>query len=108
MTTGITTNDHAISDIGLDDVPFDNDSNYGFYSCEWFTSTPGNCDHAHIIYNQDRTGLPYDTRRAVACQEVGHSVGLRHGPYGCMPSPLPANPNSNYGPHNVDHIDSRY
>lgn len=73
MNTQVTDN-HIIADLGIDDNPFENPNNLAFYSCEeWENSLE--CYHAHIIYNRNLTGMPYNRRRAVACHEVGHSVG---------------------------------
>jgi hypothetical protein len=67
---------------------------------------PDECEHFHVTYDEPWwIGAGDVARRSLACHENGHTVGLQHGPYGCMPS----SPTSQYlGAHNANHINSRY
>jgi hypothetical protein len=85
----------------------------GYHTCVYW-ATGNRCWHAHIRY---RNASLYITNyeRALACQETGHSVGLRHhGPTAnsqsvvrCMWNPVPST-DPFVGPHNVGHINAIY
>lgn len=75
------------------------------------------CRGQQIIFNSRYywryTGY-YDTafqRRAVACHEMGHTVGLRHrapAPYSCMYTYANQGTSSILDQHDIDHINARY
>lgn len=68
---------------------------------------PDECEHWHVTYDEPWwIGAGDVSRRALACHETGHTVGLKHGPYGCME--VGQYPNQYLGTHNRDHINSRY
>lgn len=79
----------------------------GSYSCLVNPTSTNRCGAARIRLNTDLL-TDYHYRRKTSCHEVGHSVGLQHGPTygGCMVSGY-AN-YSTYSSHHVNHINSKY
>jgi hypothetical protein len=99
-------------DIWLHSQPVPNAD--GEYNCLYFTNILQNaCDHAHIKFEtgarNNGTAWTDTYQVGLACHEIGHSVGLRHGvgdsTYQCMTS-TPAT--KFLGAHNVAHINSYY
>lgn len=79
----------------------------GVTFCNKWTQIPGICAGFHVVLNADLlTSTSY--RQKTACHEVGHSVGLSHGPTygGCMISGLSTI--NYYSSHHVDHINNYY
>lgn len=82
------------------------------------------CEHGHIFFNSTIISLtPSDShRRAFACHETGHSLGLHHdnfdtdtpeiGGFGedkqCMETDLQLEPEHFVGSHNGEHLDDQY
>lgn len=94
----------------------------GIALCYWSTSGPGYeyCNHSHVIFDGSYTDA-YDAgqMQELACHEVGHTVGLEHGPYspssestwGCMVTSTPVDGTGDsrwLRAHNEDHINSWY
>jgi hypothetical protein len=65
------------------------------------------CEHWHVVYDEpwwiDASDV---SRRSLACHETGHTVGLKHGSYGCLEEGQTWN--QYLGAHNTSHINSRY
>jgi hypothetical protein len=65
------------------------------------------CEHWHVVYDEpwwiDASDV---SRRSLACHETGHTVGLKHGSYGCLEEGQTWN--QYLGTHNTSHINSRY
>ena len=78
----------------------------GYYQC-MITKNSYECEHANIVYNA-YADYGSGFNRHVACQEIGHSVGLQHGFrdwHECMNNSL----SSPYlGSHNADAVNDYY
>lgn len=74
----------------------------GLYVCETNLSN-GRCQQAIVRYNTNYTNTAStDSRRSVACHEMGHSLGLLHRDGSCMAAGEDAAPY--YSPHDKDHL----
>lgn len=78
----------------------------GQYLCV-YAGASGTCNHGHVRFDDSQIGGFSDAQlQSLACHEVGHSVGLLHGPYECIQS---GQVSARYlGSHNVAHINGRY
>jgi hypothetical protein len=78
----------------------------GFYECHAFHST-WNCDLGHVHMDTDHPDIPENPgfTLKVLCQEIGHSLGLRHDGSGqsCMVSN-----DQHLRPHDKDVINGHY
>lgn len=100
-------------DVRLTSLPLAG-STVGLYECEVYVFA-GVCDRARIRFDADQVVAENFTDQelwALACHEIGHSVGLLHptvptqSVYRCMVQGYPK-PNT-VGPHNAAHLDDYY
>lgn len=111
--TDLTTpqqTDHNTADVHHFDSDYGDTGWYGVYNCQ--VGSYPTCTHGHIKYNLwAGLGLTTTKRRAIACQEFGHSVGLQHYnvyPNSCMIQYLnPSFPNE-LSFHDIAHINAQY
>lgn len=109
--TQLTTQYVSLSEAYLNIV----DNNYGDsgFSGLWDCATGPNtgvCDRGDVIFNTCGCAAPggsYGTteRRSLACEEMGHGVGLAHRRYGCMSQDWDR---TNWTNHDVNHVNDWY
>ncbi|MCZ7534624.1 MAG: hypothetical protein M5T61_00920 [Acidimicrobiia bacterium] len=82
-----------------------NPAYYGSYTCEDFNQN-GTCEKGIVRLNFDTLsrddGGSIDLWKSVACQELGHSVGLTHASNDCMGNLSLLE----YSPHHVNHVNN--
>lgn len=117
LTTSMVATDDA-ADVGVFSGTHGLNNVHGYYQCVVVdTITPNSCRHGHVVYNESYLPTIYTTtarRRSLACEEIGHSVGLLHETaamdqtqdYGCMARPVDYD--QFIRGHNVGHINGRY
>jgi hypothetical protein len=80
--------------------------------CVYYTNTLRlTCDHWHIVFETaaDPQFNQEWYRIGMACHEIGHTVGLIHGPTPSVHECMTSTPSTKFiGVHNVDHINRRY
>jgi hypothetical protein len=69
------------------------------------------CDHWHIVF-EPAADYQFNQewyRIGVACHEIGHTVGLEHGPTPSVHECMTSTPSSKFiGTHNAAHINGKY
>jgi hypothetical protein len=96
---------HDSSDASVYDNDYQCCTWQGYYSCDQAASSTI-CKHAHIQYNLRYT-MSKEVKRAVACVENGHSVGLKHE--GAVDGSCLKTVASNiWKPHDNNHVNNRY
>lgn len=84
----------------------------GAARCQYYTnSLQLTCDHWHIVF-ETANDIQFNQewyRIGLACHEIGHTVGLEHGPTPSVHECMTSKPSSKFlGTHNVGHINSKY
>jgi hypothetical protein len=97
---------HSSSDVAVLQVAVD-DTWSGHVDCQWDLGQV--CIHNHIRYNTTIKHGSDMSRQSTACNEIGHTVGLRHPAtqerFTCMASSRFTN---NFDQHDRDHINNHY
>lgn len=107
MSTGVETSYDEFTDLYVSNG--DTGAAGATYRCKKLKAGYTNvCEQADIVFNSTQV---YSTmvNYGLACQEIGHSVGLDHGPnsqyYGCMYNPIQT---QYLGQHNTDSVNINY
>lgn len=80
----------------------------GIATCASLTGT-GICQRHEIRYNTAWTNLvSVSSRRALACHENGHAVGIKHREAGCMPEEVDTDTPNDLTAHEINFINSKY
>lgn len=92
------------------DSNYGNNNLYGWAACHsGFSGTnpTRTCSHQWVRFNLAYTPPSY---QRLACHELGHTVGLRHGSQtgSCMYSDITVSTSSALTTHDIAHIDARY
>jgi hypothetical protein len=110
MTTAVVDS-HSAADVVPYDADYGDSGWCGMADCT-IEKTNRVCQHFHVKYNTaNGIGCPNDytetQRRSLACEEIGHTVGLqhRHVNAGCMSQ---AWDRTHFTPHDKRHINRRY
>lgn len=91
----------------------------GNFGCAWYgrvscaaVAAGSKCNHWHVSYDLDCGALTDGEARSVVCEELGHTVGLRHGSTGTNRSSCLARPvnwsNVRWSSHDRAHVNGRY
>lgn len=105
LTTGVAS--HSNADVHVVDAFYD-ETWIAQYAClDRSTFHPSRCLHAHVRFDlSDSWGD--GRRRAAACHEFGHSVGLGHRTQDCMKATIFSGDPTHYDSHSKAHINGRY
>jgi hypothetical protein len=84
----------------------------GWARCVYYTNALKlTCDHWHIVF-ETANESDFDRewyRIGLACHEIGHTVGLIHGPTDSVHECMTSKPSTKFlGVHNVAHINGKY
>lgn len=110
ITDFLTTN-HAKADVTVNDGSDGASAALAFEICITpSTVYPDRCNHAHVHHNLS-VSLSSRQKKSAACQEVGHSFGLRHQPFVLSSSCMRTNydlSNTGFDQHDKNSLNGRY